>query len=150
VGVLTEVEIRAARAADADRLREIARVAKAHWGYNAPRVRAWAAALPLPPESDRWVAEADGELVAWAELAPPLAGVCTLDDMWVEPAWMGRGIGTRLFAVAVGRARELGAERVEWGTEPNAVGFYERLGARRLGEHPGAWGRVVPVMGLDL
>jgi hypothetical protein len=39
---------------------------------------------------------------------------------------------------------------VEWGTEPDAVGFFERMGARRLGEHPGAWGRVVPVMGLDL
>ena len=150
MGVLTEVEIRASRAADAARLREIARAAKLHWGYNEPRVRAWAAGLPLPPDSDRWVAEAGGEIVAWAELAQPLGGVCTLDDMWVEPVWMGRGIGTLLFALAVDRARELGATRVEWGTEPNAVGFYERMGARRLGEHPGAWGRVVPVMGLDL
>jgi GNAT superfamily N-acetyltransferase len=150
VGVLTAVEIRAASAADAERLRDIARAAKAYWGYNEARVRAWAAALPLPPDAERWVAETGGEIVAWAEIEPPRGGTCTLHDLWVEPAWMRRGIGTRLFAVAAERARELGARRLEWGTEPNAVGFYERMGARRLCEHPGAWGRVVPVMGLEL
>jgi hypothetical protein len=40
---------------------------------------------------------------------------------------------------------------MEWEAEPNAVGFYERMGARRVraGE-PSVWGRVNPVLGIDL
>ena len=150
MGVLTEAVIRLARPADAGRLREIARAARGHWGYDADRVAAWAAELPLAPARDRWVAEMGDEIVAWAEIEPPHDGVCTLEALWVDPAWMRRGIGARLFRVAADRARELGARTLEWGTEPPAVGFYERLGARRIGEHPGEWVDLVPVMGIDL
>ena len=53
--------------------------------------------------------------------------------------------------VSLERARELGAERMEWEAEPNSVGFYEKLGARRLHDSaPTEWGRVVPVMGVDI
>jgi len=34
--------------------------------------------------------------------------------------------------------------------DPNAVGFYENLGARRLRQHVSEWGRLVPWMGIDL
>jgi hypothetical protein len=40
---------------------------------------------------------------------------------------------------------------MEWEAEPNAVGFYDRLGARYLRDsRPNEWGRVIPVMGIDL
>jgi hypothetical protein len=39
------------------------------------------------------------------------------------------------------RARALGAMRLVLEADPNAVGFYERLGARRIGDsEPGVWG----------
>jgi hypothetical protein len=42
-------------------------------------------------------------------------------------------------------------ERLEWQAEPNSVGFYEKLGGRYLRDgEPTSWGRVLPVMGLDL
>jgi GNAT superfamily N-acetyltransferase len=70
---------------------------------------------------------------------------------WVEPAWIGQGIGARLFRHAVERARQLGAKRLEWEAEPNAVGFYERMGGRYLRDsEPSEWGRVLAVMGIDL
>jgi hypothetical protein len=35
--------------------------------------------------------------------------------------------------------------------EPNALGFYERMGGRYLRDsEPSAWGRVIPLMGVDL
>jgi hypothetical protein len=38
----------------------------------------------------------------------------------------------------------------EW-AEPNAIGFYEKLGARYLRDsEPSEWGRVLPVMGVSL
>jgi GNAT superfamily N-acetyltransferase len=144
------VTIRAAQAADRERLRELTFEAKAHWGYDRDFVRRWADGLSFEDDCERWVAEADGELVAWAALIPPRDGVAVLDDLWVDPARLRHGIGSRLFRFAEERARELGAARLEWGAEPNAVGFYEKVGGRFLRDHVTEWGRVAPWMGLEL
>jgi GNAT superfamily N-acetyltransferase len=88
--------------------------------------------------------------VAWAALIPR-GDVLWLDDMWVEPEWIGKGVGSLLFRHAVERATELGAATMEWDAEPNAVGFYERVGGRYFRDsEPSEWGRVLPVMGIDI
>jgi GNAT superfamily N-acetyltransferase len=63
---------------------------------------------------------------------------------------MGRGLGRRLFDLAAARARELGATRLQWGADPNAVPFYERVGGRVVGEKISEWGRTVPRMEASL
>jgi acetyltransferase (GNAT) family protein len=63
---------------------------------------------------------------------------------------LGHGLGSRLFRLMADRARELGAKRLEWGAEPNALGFYEKLGSRKLRGHVTEWGRIAPWLGLDL
>jgi GNAT superfamily N-acetyltransferase len=148
------MRIRAADPLDGERLREIAAAGKGQWGYDADWVREWTAQGDFSPAALRaggvFVAETDGRVVAFAGLV--LRGdVCILGDLWVEPASMGRGIGSQLFRFAVDRARELGAARLEWDAEPHAVGFYERMGGVRLRDNPpNEWGRVIPVMGLEL
>jgi GNAT superfamily N-acetyltransferase len=129
-----------------DRLREVAFAAKAHWGYDRQLVREWADSIDF---EDGRIVLVEGD-AAWASLIPQ-GDVCVLEDLWVDPAAMGRGIGTKLFRRAAERARELGATRMEWEAEPNAVGFYERMGARDLREsEPSEWGRILRVMGVDL
>jgi ribosomal protein S18 acetylase RimI-like enzyme len=51
---------------------------------------------------------------------------------------MGTGIGRALFAHVVQRAAEQGAAVVELEADPHAAGFYERLGAQRVGERRSA------------
>jgi GNAT superfamily N-acetyltransferase len=98
-----------------------------------------------------FVAKVDREIVAWAALIPPReSGVAVLDDLWVEPAWIGKGVGSSLFATAREQARRLGAETLEWEAELNAIGFYERMGGRYLRQQIGDWGSPLPVMGIDL
>ena len=138
------------RPADHERLRELTFESKAHWGYDREFVRRWAEGLTFESAQERWVAEADSEIVAWAALVPPADTVAVLDDLWVDPAWIGQGLGSRLFRLSADRARALGAERLEWGAEPNAVGFYEKLGGGKLRDHVTEWGRIAPWMGLDL
>ena len=147
---MSEPRLRPAVSDDYGRVRELTFASKAHWDYDREFVQRWAAGLSFETERERWVAELDGEIVAWAALVPPADGVAVLDDLWVDPAWLGHGIGSRLFRLAVGRARELGAGRLEWGAEPNAVGFYEKRGGRKLRDHVTEWGRVAPWMGLEL
>ena len=144
------VSVRAPQPADHERLRELTVESKAHWGYDRDFVRGWAEGLSFETAYERWVVEADGEIAAWVALVPPQDGVAVLDDLWVDPAWMKRGLGSLLFGVVADRARELGAARLEWGAEPNAVGFYEKLGGRKLRDHITEWGRIAPWMGLEL
>ena len=144
------VTVRAAGPADHERLRDLTFESKAHWGYDRDFVRRWTEGLSFESGQERWVAEEDGEIVGWAGLVLPAEGVAVLDDLWVTPAAMGRGLGRQLFRLAADRARELGAERLEWGADPNAVGFYEKMGGRKLRDHVTEWGRVAPWMGLEL
>jgi len=147
---MTESHVRPASPADHERLRELTFESKAHWGYDHELVRSWTDGLDFSSAQERWVAETDGAIVAWAGLIPPSDGIAVLDHLWVAPGAMGYGLGTRLFALIAERARELGANRLEWGAEPNSVGFYEKVGGRKLRDEVTAWGRLAPWMGLDL
>jgi GNAT superfamily N-acetyltransferase len=148
------VRIRGARPDEGERLREIAIAAKGHWGYEPEVVRRWAADGDFSAEGLRrkhaFVADAREGVVAWAGVIPKDA-VVWLDDLWVDPPWIGRGVGSLLFEHARALARDLGGRTLEWEAEPNAVGFYERVGGRYLRDsEPSAWGRVLPVLGVDL
>ena len=135
-------------------MREIAVEAKAHWGYDRALVEEWALGGDFDPESLRkrllYVAESDGRPVGWAALIPR-GEVGWLEDLWVEPAWIGRGVGRALFEHAAAEARQRGARRLEWEAEPNAQGFYEHLGATYVRDSEETeWGRVLEVLGVDL
>ena len=54
--------------------------------------------------------------------------VIELEDLFVEPAWMRRGIGRRLVLAIAAAARELGFDRLEVTANPHAMRFYERAG----------------------
>ena len=146
--------IRSARPDEGERLREIAAAAKGHWGYDAALVRTWAASLDLSPgrlsAAHAVVADADGRAVGWAEVLAPTDGVCVLEHLWVEPARIRTGIGSQLFRHAAGHARDLGATAMEWEAEPNALGFYARMGGRPLRTATSEWGRELSIMGISL
>jgi GNAT superfamily N-acetyltransferase len=146
--------IRAVRPDEGERLREIAIASKSHWGYEESQVRDWAAQGDFSAEAlaakEILVAEADGRAVGFATLISK-GGLCVLDDLWLEPGWIGRGLGSKLFEACARRARQLGATRLEWEAEPHAVGFYDKMGGRYLRDSDQTpFGRVIPVMGLDL
>jgi GNAT superfamily N-acetyltransferase len=152
--VEARVVIRPANPYEGERLRQIAIASKSYWGYDEERVREWAASGDFSPRGLRarevFVADASSRVVGWASLVPA-GDACWLDDLWIEPDWIGSGIGSRLFRHAAERAMELGCGRMEWEAEPNALGFYEKMGGRyvRDGE-PSEWGRTLQVMGIDL
>jgi GNAT superfamily N-acetyltransferase len=68
-----------------------------------------------------------GEAVGFASIA--FSGdVVELEDLFVEPEWMNRGVGRGLVVDAVERARDLGARRIEVTANPHALGFYTKTG----------------------
>ena len=139
-------------------LREIALQAKRHWGHDQAALARWIAMGDFSPalfhEKRVLVAEAAGDAVAWSSVitAARAGDVAWLDDLWVRPAWMRQGIGTRLFHDSAALARRDGATRMEWEAEPMALGFYERMGGRIVRHTPPdpVWHRTLPVMAVDL
>lgn len=148
------VLVRAGTEGDFARLREIAVEAKGHWGYDRARVEDWAKDGDFEAESLRarevYVAEADGAAIGWGALI--MRGeIGWLEDLWVDPPWIGRGVGRLLFEHVAERARGLGARRLEWEAEPNAAGFYRRMGAAYVRpSEVTEWGRVLDVLGVEL
>ena len=147
------LRIRPVESGDVPRLREIAEASKGHWGYDRRRVRDWAASLDFSPAAglprELYLAEVDDRPIAWLALIPG-DGACELDDLWVDRPWIGRRIGSYLFAFAAARAGQLGAHVLEWGAEPNSIGFYERMGGRYVRDRTSVWGRITPVMAVDV
>ena len=127
------ITIRRARPEEADQLTEIACAAKAHWGYHPDQLAFWREAfLSVTPayiaEHSVWAAQSRaGQAVAFAAIEQR-GTAAILEHLWVTPAYMGMGIGQRLFRHA---ARHSPA--FSFTSDPNADGFYIKMGAVKIG-----------------
>ena len=129
--------IRNASPADAQALTTIALEAKRYWGYPEHWIKHWESELTISPEYIRdnhvYVHEDDGEIRGFYALCVD-GNKAELDHMWVTPAAIGSGIGKELFLDAMERAAKLNVNAVEISSDPNAAGFYKRMGATQIGE----------------
>jgi GNAT superfamily N-acetyltransferase len=98
-----------------------------------------------------YVAEIGGRVAGFYGFEPLPDGV-GLDYMFVDPEFIGRGVGRALMDHAVALARELGHENLTIVADPNAEGFYQRMGARRIGSQASDIGpeRQLPVLRIAL
>jgi GNAT superfamily N-acetyltransferase len=152
--VALSIVIRHGRDDEGLRLKEIAIAAKGFWGYEPEKVRAWADQGDFTPERLRqlvvFVAEEGGRAIGWSSLIPK-GETAWLEDLWIDPDWIGHGIGTQLFRRTADEAVRLGARTLEWEAEPNAIGFYEKMGGAYVRDSAvSEFGRVLSVMGVAL
>lgn len=102
-------------------------------------------------ETEVIVALADGAIVGVAQLSLD-DNESELDKLFVEPGWIGHGIGRMLFYWSVEKAKTLGARFMLVTADPNAVPFYEKVGFERIGKEPSGSiaGRSLPVYRIPL
>ncbi|MEO3414847.1 GNAT family N-acetyltransferase [Roseovarius sp. CAU 1744] len=128
---------------------------KAYWGYDADFMQACAEELTLRPE------HLTNSAVAVGELDGTPAGVARVSvtgqnadllGLFIDPPFICTGIGQQLFCWCVTTARELAATRMLIEADPGAAGFYERMGARRIGSAPSESipGRILPLLEFSL
>ncbi|HEU4710424.1 MAG TPA: GNAT family N-acetyltransferase [Pyrinomonadaceae bacterium] len=137
---MTDSTIRTASPDDANTLTQIALDAKRHWGYPEHWIQHWSADLTVTPEFIRdnhvYVFEREGEIRGFYALCVN-GDKAELEHLWVTPALIGSGIGKELFLDAMERAATLEVREIEISADPNAAGFYERMGASQVGETDG-------------
>jgi GNAT superfamily N-acetyltransferase len=150
------LQIRRALPEEADTLSQIALSAKAYWGYPERWMEIWTSQLTFSPEyfeeNDSWVAEIDIIPVAFYTLQER-DGNAWLENLWVFPEHIGKGIGKALFLHAVELSRQREYRILQLESDPNAVGFYEKMGMRKIGErHSEIEGqpRILPIMEMKL
>ncbi len=129
--------IRKALPNESDSLTLLALDAKRHWGYPEHWIEHWDSDLTISSEfianNQVYVAEQAGEIQGFYALCINDTKA-ELEHMWVAPAHTGTGIGKELFLDAMEKAATLDVREIEIHSDPNAEGFYERMGARKVGE----------------
>lgn len=134
--------IRRATPEEASTLTTIALEAKRHWGYPEHWIKHWESDLTISADFIRdhhvYVAEVEGEIRGFYALCVSASSEdvrrAELEHLWVTPAFIGTGIGKELFLDAMEKAAALEVRDVEIVADPNAAGFYERMGATQIGE----------------
>lgn len=140
--------IRDARPDDARALESLQRRSSDVWA----EYRALLAANPQviePPHGAiaegrvRVAVDASQRRLGFSVVLAPEADRCELDDLFVEPDSMGLGVGRVLVADVASRAAAAGAGWIDVTANPNAVGFYERVGFGVTGEVATRFGRGI-------
>jgi len=124
---MDDVELRLAAHENADAIADVYLASfKATYDFSLAhtdeQVRRWIAEVLIPTE-EVWVATTpDGSVVATMALSSEM-----VDQLYVAPGWTGRGIGTRLVALAKAR-RPGGLDLYTFQVNTGARRFYERHG----------------------
>ncbi|MBZ0288396.1 MAG: GNAT family N-acetyltransferase, partial [Anaerolineae bacterium] len=131
---------------------------KAYWGYDAAFMNDVRSEMVVRPEQIRadwvYVLEEAGQICGYYDLEKRDADVVWLESLFIEPDAMGKGVGRRLWDHAVQTARALGFRYMDFESDPNAEGFYLKMGAVRVSARPkpisGQPDRVLPRMRMEL
>jgi GNAT superfamily N-acetyltransferase len=149
------VLLRPADAHEASALSKLALRSKGYWGYPASFLDACRAELTIDPDDvgrlRLVLAEDAGATLGFYSLTgePPEG---ELGHLFVEPSWIRRGVGRRLWEHMQRSAGALGFRVVRIEADPGAVAFYEAMGARQVGAVPSGSipGRALPLLVFEV
>lgn len=134
-----ELTIVGAREANLAQINALIARSKSHWNWpQAYLERALSLHLVTPDYLKRaasfevWTS-APPELVAFFSLDTS-STIPMLDNLWVEPSYIGKGIGRLACNYVVDLALRTGWSEVSVMPDPPSEGFYARLGFRDTGE----------------
>lgn len=125
--------------------------AKAYWGYDAAFMAACVDDLTLHAQDlteTALVVARDGAIPAGVAQVGPHGADADLLGMFVDPPYIGTGLGKALFQWAVSTARTYSDTRLLIEADPHATAFYRHMGAVEIGTAPSTAipGRFLPLM----
>ncbi len=150
------IHIERAEAKHVDELTAVAFASKRYWKYPESWIERWSNDLTITPEyisqNEVYLARFNGEPAGFYGLIVD-GDSAQLDHLWVDPEFIGCGLGRLLFEHAIETARSRNAILVEIEADPNAEAFYRKVGAVRTGENRydlDGQLRILPLMKFEL
>lgn len=130
------IMFRPSQAIEAAALSDIAIESKGHWGHSREQLEIWRKDLQISTEyietntvETIWQETSKVGFIAIKREPEPI-----LDHLWLLPKAIGRGFGKLAFRRAIVLAEKMGIETLTIISDPDAEGFYLRMGAERIGE----------------
>lgn len=152
---MTRFSFRQPVSSELDALSSLQLRSKAHWGYDATFMSACEPVLTLHPSDLRTsdlIVALDGSTHAGVAQVGQHEKDAELMGLFVDPPYIGAGLGKELFHWAVAAARKISRGRLLIESDPQAAAFYRRMGAVDIGSAPSNVfpGRSLPLMAYDL
>lgn len=157
--------IRAAKTHEAAHLSEISLQSKKYWHYPDEYFQIWADELRVSPEYIKdnvvFVFEMEGVVVGYYSVVEMvedriISGIeitqgFWLDHMFILPEYIASGIGKEMFVHLHGWCQANGVVKLKILADPNARGFYEKMGCSYEKDYPSTIpGRTTPLLTLSI
>lgn len=137
-------------------LSDIAIRSKSHWQYPQEWLDTWKADLTITDEDisnfEVFVLENNNAIYGFYLLIITDKNA-ELEHLWVDPIFIGNGVGKKLFAHAIEAAKSANVAEIFITSDPNAESFYEHMGAKRTGTHVSEINgveRSLPIMRFEI
>ncbi len=145
-------KIRDANSHEDDLLSQLALRSKAIWGYDDDFMKACEPHIKIDKDYiSNWpvvVIEINGEVVGFYSLKV-ISNENRLDNLWIEPKYIRKGFGKILFEDAVHRSKKLNWSYFRLAGEKKAIIFYEKMGAKLIGQIPSRLGKGITLPHME-
>ncbi|HDX9577248.1 TPA: GNAT family N-acetyltransferase [Bacillus pseudomycoides] len=146
--------VREAFIKEATELSNLALASKATWNYGKEFILACKEDLTITEQYIKnnyvYVLEENKEVIGFFSFQRK--EVDSLDFLYLHPTYKGKGYGGILWESVVQKATELHIKNFTIDSDPNAKGFYVKMGAKLIGETPSTvfQNRLLPLLRYDV
>ena len=119
-------------------LSEITKSSKAYWGYSTEQMALWDEELTITPtyieQNMVYKFMQDKNPIAYYSLIKISATIIKLDNLFVIPQHIGKGVGKILLDDILIRSVNMGFNEIILDADPNAYLFYKKNGFKIIGQ----------------
>jgi len=150
-----EMRIEKAERIDANELTTLTMRSKSHWNYSKSQISEWREDLTVTASyierSEVYKLKDKDMIVGYYAFSALNEKEVELENLFVDPGFIGHGYGRWLMADFLQRIMESNFCKVRLDADPNAEGFYAYVGFHVVGQlQSSIEGRFLPIMELDV
>lgn len=151
------IKVRPVKKTEAEFISSLAIRSKAFWGYDddflelCTKELSYSQGDVLSENFEFYLAEIENKIVGFYKLEDLSKDKIYLDALFIEPDYIGKGVGQSLFSHAKSIAKSYGGKTLQVVSDPNAEPFYIKMGAVTIDSVISeSTGRPLPLMELKL
>lgn len=140
---------------DADKLTALTIRSKSYWDYGTEQIEKWRNVLTITTEyienNEVYLLIDNGQLIGYYSFFKESEKAIKLDNLFVDPPFIGKGYGKKLMDDFYLRIKKAGYEKIVLDSDPHAEEFYKKLGFRVVGKlETSIKNRFLPIMELEV